>query len=55
MFDKYNQADHFERLASLDRWAGLLLPSLFVYAHHEEPQHYRSLPEDAEGKIVGDR
>ena len=41
--------------SSLDRSAGLLLPSLFAHAHHEEPQHYRFLPEDAEGHaILGD-
>jgi hypothetical protein len=37
--------------SSLGCWADVLLPSLF-YAHHEEPQHYRSLPEDADGQIV---
>jgi len=39
--------------SSPDPWPGLLLPSLFVHAHHEEPQHYRFLPEDAGRQIGG--
>src|SRR5271154_4655906 len=39
--------------ASLDRCPGLLPPFLNVDAHHEEPQHYRFLPEETAGQIVG--
>src|SRR5713226_2821846 len=35
------------------RCTSLLIPSLFVHAEHEEPQHYRFLAEDARGQIVG--
>src|SRR5437879_3869987 len=32
--------------------AGLLLPSLSVHAHHEEPQHHQSFHEEDGGQIV---
>ena len=35
------------------RCAGLLLPSLNVHAHHEEPQHHQSFHEKDGGQIVG--
>src|SRR5437763_835443 len=35
--------------ASLDRVAGLLLPSMFVYAEYEEPEDQRRCPEEPEG------
>jgi len=39
--------------SSLDRCAGLLLPSLNVHADHEEPHGQRSFTEDAGGKNIG--
>ena len=42
------------RLSWVERCrTGLLLPTLNVYAHHEEPQHQRSFPEEAAGHVVG--
>jgi hypothetical protein len=33
--------------------AGLHLPSLNVHAHHEKPEEYRYVPEEAADQIVG--
>jgi hypothetical protein len=35
-------------------FAGLLLPSLFVHAEHEEPHDQPCCPEEAEGCNVGE-
>src|SRR5438132_14111637 len=45
---------HCARIA-LQRCTGLLLPSLFVHAEHEEPHNLRSCPEEAQGCNVGEQ
>src|SRR5580658_6283857 len=40
---------------SIDHCAGLLLPSLNVHAHHEEPHHHQSFHHETCGQIVGEK
>jgi hypothetical protein len=45
---------NYFRVRSLDSGVVLLLPSLSVHAHHEEPQGQRSFSDDARDDKVGE-